>query len=97
MTVFVNAKNPSANDLKRFIKKARIYKKTLEKALTSFTRHSFKRYICSESLLNQLGDTTIKQLNNNLYYRFKEKIIPGVKKDIEIMDGFITQCHDLLT
>ena len=97
MTAFVNAKNPSSNDLKRLIKKARIYKKMLEKALTSFTRHSFNKYICSESLLNQLGDITIKKLNNNLYYRFKEKIVPGVNKDIEIMDGFITRCHDLLT
>jgi len=97
MTAFVNAKNPSANELKRLIKKTRSYKKMLNKALTSFTRYSFNRYICSESLLNQLDDINTKKLNNNLYYRFKEKIIPGVNKDIEIMDGFITRCYDLLT
>ena len=84
--------NDKTNRLKQLRKKAHGLKHNLSASYKSFLRHSYNRYLPSESTFKIL-EPDIKDLKNDLTNRF-ESIMAGLSDVLKMIDIFIGRCED---
>lgn len=73
--------------------KAYELKRHLSNLYQAFLEHSYQKYLGPETLL-EVQDSLVLEVRGGLVNRFESIVKPDVEKSLDIIDTFISRCHE---